>query len=677
MAVGDVTNPKRVRMQANERVDTVDADAYSIAAREHLDAYSKAVEAAPRNVGASAPTGLIIQGFGLTLNPTGASDNKVRVQPALGVAFDADGRMLVKEAGIQVDLTLPAGNSQIYAYYVETDSDTAVRRRISVSSPYVESGAAIPTKLTGGVGFVTRAGDQTSIVASDVISGATTPLCFLGVAANTAGVITMTGYNATTTPNGAFATNRITSVVTPAALPAGSAGNGSVGSMHDLVTAALFMIGQLGWKGSRNVAPAASNNFQAWAPPTTRGLDALFDAIDEATVTPTTVWRDWNLNRRALVDHNGYRMGQVSELAENWNVLNGTVLRTWAFTPLAAQRVSGSGGGFGVAPDPQMLAINAVAQWVTFLAPPASGMYTVLSGAVTMSRTVGTDVVAFSLSSVRSLSDAVFATGSSTSGTGTAVTSLTVGGNGFFHVLPSGTIKFSANGTTVTGTNHISVIAVTVVVDPPGWEFVPTGLNQTTRTYEGPTAEINQACVHLFSFGNLVGADVGALVTLSNECFLDANVCYVQEWIMRTGTITHAGNNRTLALGIQNNNGGGGNRFVYFYNQNTQTNWQIRVVGSSTTDTDTGVAIAANTNYRMRLEILGANVSSAGAGAFRIRGYINGTKVVDVVNSTLPTADMIRPYFHIGTTSNALGVYDYKLGAVRRAWNHLLNGDNL
>jgi len=89
MSTGDVLNPKRVRLQANERLDTVDTDPLSAAAREHLDAYARAVEAQPRNVGSSTPTGLIIQGFGLTLNPTNPTDAKVRVQSALGVAFDA------------------------------------------------------------------------------------------------------------------------------------------------------------------------------------------------------------------------------------------------------------------------------------------------------------------------------------------------------------------------------------------------------------------------------------------------------------------------------------------------------------------------------------------------------------------------------------------------------------
>jgi hypothetical protein len=278
MAIGDILNPKRVRTQANERLDTIDADALSFVAREFLDAHSRAVVAVPRSVGSSTPTGLIVQGFGLTLNPTGASDNKVRVQSAVGVAFDADGRLLIKENGVQVDLTLPSGNSQIYVYYVESTTDTTVRRNIPVSSPFTEGGVTMSTKLKGDAAFFVRAGDQTSIVASDFVNGATTALCFLGVANNSAGTITMTGYNATTAPNGAFATNRITSVTVPTTLPTTNTMNGSIGALQDLVAALAYMVGQAVWKGS--VFPSTiANNFRAWTAHPTSSVATLSEYL--------------------------------------------------------------------------------------------------------------------------------------------------------------------------------------------------------------------------------------------------------------------------------------------------------------------------------------------------------------------------------------------------------------
>lgn len=264
MSAGDVLNPKRPRLQANERLDQVDVDALSSSVRDHLDAYSRAVEAAPRNVGSTTPTGLVFQGFGMTLNPIAPTDAKVRVQAALGVAFDSNGRLLIKESGVQIDLTLSAGNSQIYAYYVETSVDSAVRRVITVAPPFAEGGQSFPIKIKGAVGFFVRAGDQTSIVASDVVNGATTPLCFLGVANNAAGAVTMVGYDATTAPNGSFATNRITTVVAPTALPPAPTANGSLATMHGLVNAVAYMVGQALWKGSGVAPPSTANNFQAW-----------------------------------------------------------------------------------------------------------------------------------------------------------------------------------------------------------------------------------------------------------------------------------------------------------------------------------------------------------------------------------------------------------------------------
>src|SRR5271154_3993719 len=267
MAVGDISNPKRVRTQANERLDTVDAESVSISAREHLDAYGRAVEVAPLNVGSSTPTGLIVQGFGFTLNPTGPSDAKVRVQSPVGVAFDANGRLLIKENGVQVDLTVPTGNSQIYVYYIESNSDTSIRRFIPVGPPFTpESGNSIATKLKGDVAFLVQAGDQTSIVASEVGNGATAALRVPGVAHTSGGVVTMTDYDSVAAPNGIFTTNRITTVAQPT-LPLSPAANGSIATMHGLINAALYIGGQAMWKGLENFELSALSNFGAYTIP--------------------------------------------------------------------------------------------------------------------------------------------------------------------------------------------------------------------------------------------------------------------------------------------------------------------------------------------------------------------------------------------------------------------------
>jgi hypothetical protein len=689
MAIGDILNPKRVRTQANERLDTGDADALSSVAREHLDAYSRAVEAAPRAVGSSTPTGLILQGFGLTLNPTGPTDAKVRVQSALGVAFDANGRMLIKESGVQVDLTLPSGNSQVYVYYVESSSDSTVRRVISVSSPFTESGASIPTKFKSDVAFFTRAGDQTSIVASDVVNGATTALCFLGVANNSGGTITMTGYNASTAPNGAFATNRVTSVATPATLPTTNTMNGSVATMQDLTVAALYMIGQALWKGSRNFTPAAGNNFGAFAVPTA-GLDGLFNALAEATVTPITRWRDWNGNNRALTDHNGYRMGQVTEYDQNW-ASGGT--KIFSCSPMSASTAMTTTGTNGPSVGVGGVTYNGtgVVAWAIALYPLLPGM-TITQLQVAYISTVTTWLAqvwsedAASGGSSAGLKIAEILTPVSSGGvkTFTTITPVTgTSGTDIPWTIPSqGALSANVNSTAGSISLQWCNIIATAIVDPEGWSWTTINANTTAgfgrRTYSNPNALINQRSVTLAGKGGTVSAGTATLTTEAFECFISADVAYVQEWILATGTISDASNVRLFAIGIENINDGFNSRFVYFYNQNTTTNWQLRVVGASTTDTDTGVAIAANTAYRMRLEILGANVSTAGVGNFRIRAFINGNKVVDIITpvTAIPVA-AIRPYMQVGTTGATGGPYNYSVGRLRRAWNHLLNGDNL
>ena len=288
MGIGDILNPNRVRTQANERLDTVDTEALSQAPRSFLDAFARAISATPRNVGSSSPTGLIFQGFGFTLNPTGPSDNKIRVQSPPGVAFDANGRMLIKENGVTVDLTLASGNSQIYAFYIDDNANTTIRRFISVTSPYVESGSAIPTTLKGDVAYWVRAGDQTSIVSSDVVNGQTTALCFLGIVNNSGGACTMTGYDSVTAPNGAYATNRITSVIAPTTPPPANTANGSPGTMLDVITAALYYVGQLAWSGSVALVPTAANNFGAYQSPAL-GVQGLAELIT-AFITVAHTW---------------------------------------------------------------------------------------------------------------------------------------------------------------------------------------------------------------------------------------------------------------------------------------------------------------------------------------------------------------------------------------------------
>lgn len=397
----------------------------------------------------------------------------------------------------------------------------------------------------------------------------------------------------------------------------------------------------------------------------------------ETNVAPLVLNRDYLNNNRSLIDHNGYRMGQVTELNETWLV---PASRTWAYTTYASQLIGGSGGGYGVGGSPGALAINSSTQlFIISLVPQTTGGFSFTSGTVDVTRTNGTDNVAMGLTT-RGPENVQFTIGGSSSGTGDTVANLTTSDGRPYHILAGRTLTLTVQGQTVTGTNHIKAIALNVITDPPGWNFVPDyrfAAPMAKRTYDDAVSGLNQRACHLTTQSSSGGAGNGVMTTEAFECFADADVCYVQEWMMKTGVITAATNNRTLALGIQNANAGANNRFVYFYNDSTMANWKVRIVGSSTTDAETGVALTANTVYRMQLEIMGANTSSAGSGAFRVRGYINGAKVTDLVINTLPTADLIRPYFHVGTTSANGGPFDYSVGRVRRVWNHRVSSDSL
>lgn len=307
MATGDVLNPSRPRYEANERFDTVDADAASQAPLDHIDALIRAMLTTPRAAGGTSPVGLLLTGFSLTLNPTGPSDGLVRINAELGVAVDANGRPIIKPAGTTLDLTIPAGSHQLYVYYRETDGETAKRRFLTVTPPFTEYSQAMNTKYQSTLGTYVRSGNNTNIVPDDVVNGVTTPLVCIGICTNTAGAISMTGYDATTAPNGSDITNRMATVTAPATPPTVNTRNGSPKTLHDLLTAALYSIGQVAWKGSDFLTPAAGNNFGAYSIPA-GGVDKAFrQALGHVTIgNGLTVFGDFNqtdyANDKLLLD---------------------------------------------------------------------------------------------------------------------------------------------------------------------------------------------------------------------------------------------------------------------------------------------------------------------------------------------------------------------------------------
>jgi len=405
----------------------------------------------------------------------------------------------------------------------------------------------------------------------------------------------------------------------------------------------------------------------------------------EANVVPLFKWRDYLGKIRSLVDHNGYRMGQVSEIDEHWGLSAQSINLPLSAGLIVTGTPAFTNGRWNFTANSQSVIFS--------LSGHVPNGAIITNVVVRHNRTTTSDSQQFILElgaqtggSATTPSPQV--TTNVTTGTGDTTTDLLSGGKSLVVGIPTivggldGNLQIRYQQTAVTTSCTIDDIEVTYVVPPAGWSASYKAANTSSAAtgdaiaYVDPDANVNHRTVKLT--GKVVDSVQGAMELFGPwEAFMNADLAYAAEFMIRTGTISDGSNARQFALGIQNNNAGGLNRFVYLFNQNTTANWQLRVVGSSTTDTDTGVAIAANTTYRVRIEILGANVSSAGANTFRIRCFINGTLVANVTDATLPTADMIRPYLKAGTSGTAGGPYDVRVGRMRRAFNHLLTADNL
>lgn len=232
MTAGDVKNPDLVQFFSNERLDLVDAAYLAKQVAYYVDSLSKANLFTPR-ASAGLPTGLVLTGGVVLVNPTNPTDGKLRLPTDLLVAIDADGRFVIKEEGTQIDVNVPATATynQVYLYRVENGTQQAKRRAISVTSPFTESTVTPFTRLRGGVGIYVRQGGLGSILPSDSVNGIDTALVFLGLALNNAGVVTFISSSST---------NKLATVAAPTSVPSSSSENGSMRTLHDVVVAALY-----------------------------------------------------------------------------------------------------------------------------------------------------------------------------------------------------------------------------------------------------------------------------------------------------------------------------------------------------------------------------------------------------------------------------------------------------
>lgn len=272
MTTGDKVFGTRPRAESNERLDLVDWDRMSLTAQLAMEAVLRAIISSPRAT-AGVPTGERWTGS-ITANPTSGSDGLVRLDSAVFVGLDANGGLVLKPNGTTLSIAIPSGGAdyQVYAYIKDIAEDTQLRRKLPATSPFNEFAAALNTALRATVDLYVRAGSAGSVVAQDTVSGFTKPLLFLGIANNTAG-------NVVFTP----AANMLETVSVPATGPTTNTGTttsettttGGASTLRELINFALYQVGQIAWKGSSFVTPAAGNNYGAYLTPA-GGVDAAY-----------------------------------------------------------------------------------------------------------------------------------------------------------------------------------------------------------------------------------------------------------------------------------------------------------------------------------------------------------------------------------------------------------------
>lgn len=683
MTAGAITQPNRPAYEANERFDTQDAEASSAAPREYDVAMLRSILSTPLNVGGTSPTGLIITGFELTPNPTSGTDGLVGIGTDAGVALDADGGMIIKLPGNTYNISVPSGTNQIYAYFVETPGTNATRRFIPAAAPFVEYSQVIPTQYLSDIGFYVRAGDATSFLASDVVNGATTPLVAIGVATNSGGTITITGYNASTAPNGSAITNRLPSIAAAPTLPSTPVLNSpSVLTLHDLINTVAYMVGQAIWKGSHNLTPSAANNFGAFTPPTV-GIDGLFDSQGENVVTPVTKWRDWQQNNRLLVDHNGFPGGQISVKDEFWEN-NGKTIHIDPTVGFLA-----NGVGSGVAADNGALSITAssgAAQWIV----PLSGY--IPNGAVITGITAvyesgaGTNqlTIALVVNSLTSSTFSVQVTKTVTTSTTGAKVAVNIGVSPTGGSLPkqySAADKeyFAINAPVFSGSLFVYDIQVTYAMPAPVWTFTQsTGDNSSAGdqcNFLDPASGMNQRQIQLIT-NSVSGFFAGqSQLQSENECYVDNDIVHVTEFFLETGNVDDSSHEAGFLIGTDLPDSG--DSWQLWWLRNTYTNWQLKFSDDANDYIiDSGVAVTANTIYRVKLEYAGSNRTSTGHA--RARLWLNGALVATANSTSTVTASRGCQVISASTTSSTVGgPYDFRVGRYRRAWNHIAAGDNV
>lgn len=394
---------------------------------------------------------------------------------------------------------------------------------------------------------------------------------------------------------------------------------------------------------------------------------------------PIAKFRDYGNNIRALIDHNGYRMGQVTEKDEHWSDTN-TIL---AYPLTSAVPGSATAGGWG--------ATSGV--WSTAATTTSGLLLLSLDGVVPAGAIITSIVFGFSRAASGDSLTFTYFTNVTGGGNTTRASKTITGASGVgsyqttdLAVSPtsgsmpqqcgfgggsSATESLLIVNATTTGGASLYNVTITYYM-PTGWTM---GLTTVGSSSSGdsiapadPQSGLNHRGIRLF--GSAISGVAGAatLTTKAAETYADSNCAYAMEFYLKVGTFNDGSAHRLFRAGVTQATSG---NFIGLYNDNTLTNWQLNIAG---TNFDSGIAINAFA-FLIRIEILGANVNVGGASPL-IRLYINGTKTNEVTAGSI-SADKISPSFSAATNGTTGGPYDITIGRLRRVWNHNLAGVNL
>lgn len=404
-------------------------------------------------------------------------------------------------------------------------------------------------------------------------------------------------------------------------------------------------------------------------------------ATAETNLVPLTKYRDFQQNTRASIDHNGYRMGQVSEMDETW--MGGSSSFQVSVSPLGVGSSTTSKWDFtnGLM---WLLNANDVLE-IPLSQVPAGGLIT---SAVVYVRTTSGSAQSATLavlriplsapSNVQIVEKDVSVTNATVS---TDIMASPTNGWGPVYVDPTQHMLFvfSAKAGN-TATMGIVGATLTYTADPAGWTWTGVLANNGTGTAspdqrgykdaQGGQVWPGQRCLQLTSGAN-GGSDGGSTLVSAWETGWTTDTLVVMETaIAATGFDTHSIADVGFELGTASN-------LVTLRYDPAKANWQLwtQWAFASTAEYDTGVAFANSTIFRVRLELYGAN--RTGSATTRAKLYINGSKVQDQTIASLVATDKLRTRLNVRTTGATGGPYNLYVGRLRRVFNHFASGDNL